>query len=37
MNTTEAVFKITNNKGWNLHTMKLYFDVGFPKGYGTII
>lgn len=37
MNTTDAIFKITNNKGWILQNMNLYFDVGFPKGYTTII
>ena len=37
MNTTDAIFKITSNKGWVLQNMALYFDVGTPKGFSTII
>jgi len=37
LNTTHAVFRVSNITGWVLHNMALYFDVGLPKGYDTVI
>jgi hypothetical protein len=37
VNTTHAIFRVTNITGWTLTNINLYFDVGLPKGYNTVI
>jgi hypothetical protein len=37
LNATQAVFKIVDIDGWTLSNINLYFDVGLPQGYDTII
>ena len=34
---TQAVFKIVDIQGWTLSNINIYFDVGLPKGYDTVI
>jgi hypothetical protein len=28
---------VTNIEGWVLHNINLYYDIGSPKGYDTVI
>ena len=37
VNSTQAIFEVTNIVGSSLNNMILYFDVGTPKGHDTII
>jgi hypothetical protein len=37
MTDTEAIFRVTNITGWTLNNINLYFEVGNPKGFDTII
>jgi hypothetical protein len=34
---TEAVFRVTDITGWTLNNINLYFEVGNPKGFDTVI
>lgn len=35
--TTQAIFRVTDIIGWSLSNINLYFDVGLPEGYDTVI
>lgn len=35
--STKAVFKITDIVGSTLSNMNVYFDVGYPKGFDTVV
>jgi len=37
LNGTQAVFRIVDIDGWTLSNINLYFDVGLPQGYDTVI
>jgi len=37
VNETAAIFKITDIDGFRLVNMNVYFDVGLPEGYDTVI
>jgi hypothetical protein len=37
LTSTYAIFKVTNIKGLVLRNMNLYFEVGYPEGYATVI
>jgi hypothetical protein len=34
---TQAVFRVTNITGWTLHNINIYFDVGFPTNFDSIV
>lgn len=37
VNSSHAVFKVSDISGWTLYNINLFFDVGFPAGYDTVI
>ena len=37
VNCTMAKFRITDSDGVSLQNMKVYFDVGLPKGHDSVI
>ena len=37
VNSTTAIFRVSNVNGWVLSNMMVYFDVGLPEGYNTVI
>lgn len=37
VDSTRAVFRVTNITSWTLYNINIYFDLGFPKGYDTVV
>lgn len=33
----QTIFKVTDIEGWVLSNINLYYDVGYPRGYDTVI
>jgi hypothetical protein len=37
VSANETVFKVIDIEGWVLHNINVYFDIGLPKGFDTVI
>ena len=37
VNSTHAIFRVSDISGWTLSGINVYFDVGLPRGYDTVI
>jgi len=35
--STKAIFRVSDISGWTLSNMNVYFDVGLPKGFDTVV
>lgn len=35
--STKAIFRVSDINGWTLSNMNVYFDVGLPKGFDTVV